>query len=59
MLTLCTDSGEVQAEKLVKMLAMPCVAVCMGLHARLGRASPLMDLDDSLLQMIVVCALYE
>ena len=50
---------KVQAEKLAKSLLLFPIAVCMGQHPRLGRASSLMQLDDALLWMIVVTALYE
>ena len=50
---------KVQAEKLAKSLLHFPIAVCMGQHPRLGRASLLMQLDDALLWMIVVTALYE
>ena len=59
MLTFCTQLDGSQAEKLVKMLLMQPVAVCMGQHTRLGKSSQLMKLDDAVLQMIVVYALYE
>jgi len=48
-----------QAEKLVKSLLHFPVAVCMGQHPRLGRNSLFMHLDDALLQMIAIMALYE
>ena len=48
----------IQSEKLIKTLLLLPIAVCMGQHARLGRASLLLDLDVALLQMIVDAALY-
>jgi hypothetical protein len=48
-----------QAEKLVKSFLHFPVAVCMSQHPRLGRNSLFMHLDDALLQMIAITALYE
>jgi len=50
---------QVQAEKMANMLLNLPIAVCMGQHGRLGRASVLMCLDTLLLQMIVGVALYQ
>lgn len=50
---------KLQADKMAKMLLMLPIAVCMGHHVRLGRSSMLMDLDDAVLQMVVVSALYQ
>ena len=50
---------KVQAKKMSKTLLVLPIAVCMGHHARLGQQSFLMGLDDALLHIIVVSALYE
>ena len=55
---VCIQRIKVQAQKMAKaLLALP-LAVCMGQHARLGQSSVLLAVDEAILQMVVVYALY-